>query len=545
MASIQEKLIQAVNQNEIKKCLHLFTVGAKLTPDVISAIKNGHEELKIVLQPLINAKNEVSYTNGRRINSLNQQELDNQLSMAVEDGRQKGAISLMVHGARLSLESVKLMQQEAFQAQHNKTFQALQPYVRCFFAKGNYTSGHGNFTAMTGYRKVSSSQIGNIEKNSERNKVLKTALTLTKALDKANKKDIKTLSLFLKQLDNPVSVSKIIEALKHDKEKLSQLKSRFPNLKTVNLEAEKLLNNYKVIDEAINWLQTNPQLSQGYLHKYLDQYTSLQLSYLKTVFLYASVLNKIDESALQQLQSFYQLKLPEAYNRELRCIPSDTFYLPTAGYVLYGDQCRSDKKNTRVALTDCSGFITNVMRELQPENTWLKDNRFRSWDLEKGHDVKMQRRPIPDTKKGPLNSANKRRALNSEEKQRIDSWLQSRENSECSKTIDTCFDTVKDSKNIRPGDFIVYRQRLNNNSLSSETGHVAMVADYDKETNKAVLLEYTRSTPYAGLGFTNRPICYQSSERIKWESRILRPKFNQESDECAAASSCSSSSVRL
>jgi hypothetical protein len=153
---------------------------------------------------------------------------------------------------------------------------------------------------------------------------------------------------------------------------------------------------------------------------------------------------------------------------------------------------------------------------------WLKNHRLQSWGLEPAHDYKYLKRS-DIRQEGPIQYNGQRRGhLSQNEHRKLNEWVRANPNQ--FDTIDKAFDTVTNRDDIKPGDFIVYRQRKNGRDYSTDTGHVALVADYTPGTNKAILMEYTRSGGRDGVGFTRRPICYGSDGNAVWETRVLRPK---------------------
>lgn len=379
---------------------------------------------------------------------------------------------------------------------------------------GQYYDGDGCFARTPGSVHLNHDEIQHLKQKHRQNPVVAQAFDLVKGLDIANRQDIEKMCLFLQSQPRYQSVQKIRDVLSEDKIKLSTITNKKHTTFAGRDAIKQMIGNHGYLNKAKRLLGKYPELSRGLLPDSLDKFNNKDLASLKTALAYSCRNHGASEAFFKALNGFYQVDITHDYETKLSF--GKHLYIPTCGYILTADQRQKNADGSVIAITDCSGFMTNIMRNVRPDITWLNHHRFNSWHATQFVDQALDA--------GPLKTNGKRRDYKTKGETRFlkkEPLAQHRLNA-----YKAAFEQVLHRKDIQPGDFIVYNNRKPyGHGYESSGGHVAMVLDYDaNRPNKAVLLEYTRSGPRNGAGFTKGTICWDEENTI-YETRILRPKL--------------------
>lgn len=526
-----------------------FNQGQIITQDMLNTFYSKDYQEKNpktveIFKDLFAAVKKLRTIDGRLISNMTNDEKQMLLKKKIENGRQLAALALIGNGAHLDAQMVEKLRDNDYQRNNVLTSQALRPFLRFFDNNNqapaslqntlvdlqNFIVGEGNFIHQ---ERFSHEDIARLKQKNSNNPVLKAAFALVEGLDIAHQNDIMTLSTFLNTHPNTVSAQNVIDLIDDERIKLNRIKTRESLLLPVRDSLEQLLKPSGVLYHAKQMLTRYPELVNGEISAPLSKFKNKELSGLKAALAYAARLKGADNTVFERLKGFYKAKVPHGTSYQSKLLFGDSLYVPASGYILGADQlCANDSNynqynpGQKAAITDCSGFMTDIMREVRPELTWLKNHKLVSWDLEKEHDAKYLRRNDIQSQEGPIQATGKRREkMFALEKEKANKWVANHP-VEFS-TFDQAFTTVKARNDIKPGDFILYRQREKGANCSKDaTGHVALVVDYTPGNNNATLLEYTRSGNRDGVGFTHRPVCYGTSGNTMWETRVLRPKLS-------------------
>ncbi len=547
--------------------LRHIAMGEKVTPQMVKTFftreyQRNNPKTVAVLKELFDAiRNNISI-DGKLIAQMSQAEKQKTLAEKIKQGYQIAALALMGNGARLDSESVATLQNRQFQAQHPKTYNALRPFLPYCQAPApepavpvpaaaapipqrnagsppaiedslvnlrSYLAGDGGFVNQ---EPLSHEDIERLKVKHKDNPIMQAAFSLVKGLDIANRNDVLRLSHFIHDHPSSLTANQVIDAIDNEKAKLNTLWQREEGRMSLptNDSFEQMLKPNGVLFRAKKILREHPEILNGQLPIKLGEFRNKDLAGLKAALAITARMKGADKNLFEKCHGFYKAQVPHGSSYASKLMFADHCYVPASGYILGADQlCANDGDYNqydpahKAGITDCSGFMTDILRQARPDLTWLKNHRLQSWGLEPAHDYKFLKRSDVENQEGPIQYSGRRRAhLSRNELSKLNNWV--RENPNQFDTIDKAFDTVANRNDIKAGDFIVYRQRKNGHDYSTDTGHVALVADYTPGTNKAILMEYTRSGGRDGVGFTKRPICYGEDGNTVWETRVLRPK---------------------
>jgi hypothetical protein len=124
---------------------YLIKQGTKLNEGLIAKIKNygTYSEIYKKLEQTITAFNTYSQDNLRRL-TLNPQSLQREFHQLVKEGKNKGALCLLAHGAQLDAATMNLLRDERFKIANPKTVEAFKPYVSAYLNSHHSENAESN-----------------------------------------------------------------------------------------------------------------------------------------------------------------------------------------------------------------------------------------------------------------------------------------------------------------------------------------------------------------------------------------------------------------
>ncbi|MCS5710535.1 Dot/Icm T4SS effector Wip [Candidatus Berkiella aquae] len=526
----QDTLLQAVINGQDKQIQNALRKGAVFTKVMFAKVSD----------PIYKA----TFPEAHKI--LTQAYLDH----CLQNGLQKGAIIALTRGAHFTTKMYQLLSNQAYHQNNPKTIAALKAYLQ---AKRQSSSSQQSVHAATSQptlpvsvAQTSSAQnsldiplgdglfrdlglshvkIAQLRREQASNVIIQNAFKVIEEADKGFQSDIRYLTDFIhsKRDSTRISETDVVKMIDEDVSILCSNRSLFGSGQNPKTWCVQRLLDDEILTKAKRMIQNHPELLDGRLPKPLKEYKSREVSVLKTALIYCSLARDEKNFLMRNVKGAYRLELNSAQKEAVKNMHivrgMDTLYLyaPLNSYVLRATQIEKLNSGDKVMMGDCSGYVTNVLKELFGKEY----PRLFTYDLACFHDFKMRRRQSLSTQnQGPIISGDgEHSALTRQEIDNSDHWRSNHARE--FDYLDSRLQTVSDMKNIKAGDLIIWRNKstVDGRGHRGINGHVGVVLAADPARNTVSLMENTAGSAY-GLGIKNVPIVSEGTT-----TRILRPKI--------------------
>lgn len=409
--------------------------------------------------------------------------------------------------------------------------------------------GHGiwNFEAPP------SQHIERLIKEYKDHNILGKAFSIIEGADLAVAYDQKVLLNAIRAYpNNTINMDKLFDLMRKDRDLITQAANAFnpdevskalPFLDQLDTlgsqgtlcgESYKGYKGRKGIDEAINYIQNNPELLTGVVSDKLGKLTGKNAINLRIALFYIAIAKKKaagESFGPANLTTFYKGSYFD-FGQNIKDLLSQTsfyqngcFYTPHNGYVKNADLAINvpndfegldllvghgrNLNNLQMVFTDCSGFLQQVVRQFHPTNECLQ-HRVMSYHLSALYDA------LANEKKGTTNIlydlyGNNSRPLKEHEREKVTT------HSEIIRQLKSVYEPVLNPmQNIRSGDILVERSA----DVNVE-GHVMIVVAQDSHNpSRLTIIELTCGS-MRGYTWSDLDLSNNTEDRFH---RVLRIK---------------------
>ncbi len=379
------------------------------------------------------------------------------------------------------------------------------------------------------------------------NPILDLGYAIIEAADLANIQDPILLAKYVKHHRNgSIDANSVIQAIKQDLVRFEKVSQRLDQLHVSTggfRDQIKRLTKHQVLKRTIAFIIQYPEICTGTIAD-ITTYHGGDMVVLRAALFYTALMQQgcceSFQALAQNLSGFYRTssyddRLIEQLLSQTHLFVDGVFYAPANSYVLYADNAtlvnqviddlpltfepHRTTRNLPMCFGDCTGFVSQIVRQLREDIPWLACHRFKSRDLEIVHDVMIKEQRVSYRYVGVGRS----RPLT---RQEIDRITHEFSGSAKLAALTKAFIPISDRDALKAGDVIVFRQRPNG-LYSTKTGHAVIVVDPrpSRDPNLITVIECTRASD-AGLkhGYGWRTV--QLNRGGTWETRVLRINQN-------------------
>jgi hypothetical protein len=137
---------------------------------------------------------------------------------------------------------------------------------------------------------------------------------------------------------------------------------------------EQMLKQNGVLNKAKRVLRDHPEILNGQLPIKLSQFRNKELAGLKAALAYIARLKGAGQNTFEHLHGFYKASVPHGSSYTSKLMFGNDMYVPACGYILGADQLSANDGdynqhdvNFKTGITDCSGFMTDILRQARPD----------------------------------------------------------------------------------------------------------------------------------------------------------------------------------